>query len=195
MRGDCMQVQNLTKVFGEQCVLSQFSLTIDAGICGLLGPSGCGKSTLLNIICGLLPPDSGEVNVPARIGYLFQEDRLLPWATALENVALVTAQPDQWLTRVGLPTEAHTKLPQALSGGMQRRVALARALAYPSELLLLDEPFRGLDVASREALYPLIREASLEKPVLLVTHDRADAEALADRILYLSGPPLTALEA
>ncbi len=178
--------------YGEGEIMHDFSLTLPpCGVCCILGASGCGKTTLLRLLAGLETPQSGTVARPAQVAYLFQENRLLPWATALENLRLVCGEQaaQAWLARVEL-AQAAGERPEALSGGMQRRVALARALALPSEVLLLDEPFTGMDEALRARLYPLILEAAEQKPVLLVTHERQDAQALAQTIWTASGPPL-----
>ena len=156
-------------------------------------PSGVGKTTLLRVIAGLLKPDSGRMRVHTpRRAMLFQSPRLLPWLTALGNVNTVLSDgphtlPEamDWLQRVGLGAAAG-KYPAELSGGMLARVALARALAYGGNLVLLDEPFQGLDEDTRAEMIALCREVLREKTTILVTHDRAEAEALADVIYTLS---------
>ncbi len=184
--------QNVTKCFGDKTVFSQFSHTFCLeGITALMGESGCGKTTLLRLMCGLETPDAGEIRgIPANFTFLFQEDRLLPWSDALENVALVsdrqTAQ--QKLCAVGLRNELHAR-PETLSGGMQRRVALARAFAHKSELLLLDEPLKGLDAALRVQMLDLLKAESTRRPILFVTHDREEAELAGAQVLYLHGSP------
>ena len=183
--------------FGEKRVLDHFSLVLPcSGILGLSGPSGCGKTTLARVLAGLISPDSGNVSgiAPGEAALLFQEDRLLPWLTAIGNVAAVCdkATAREFLAAVGLEAEADTR-PDALSGGMRRRVSLARSLVYPSRLLILDEPFTGVDAPLRERLYPLIRAAAEEKPVVLITHHLDELAALADSALTLDGPPLRIL--
>ncbi|HPE15490.1 MAG TPA: ATP-binding cassette domain-containing protein [Oscillospiraceae bacterium] len=164
----------------------------EGGITCLLGPSGCGKTTLLRILAGLQKPDAGTICAPPA-ALLFQEDRLFPWRTALQNIADVLPPERQreaaaWLEKMELSAEAGS-YPAALSGGMRRRVALARALALGRPLLLLDEPFTGMDEALRERLSPLLRESGAS--VLLVTHDEEEIRALADHLLRAEGPPLT----
>ena len=125
------------------------------------------------------------MNSPARVSMVFQEDRLLPWATAEENVAFAIQndrpRAAEWLCRVGL-AEERTLYPDALSGGMKRRVAVARALAFDGDILLLDEPFKGLDADLRRSIYKLFREFADKKPVLWVTHDEEET-SLGDLIV------------
>lgn len=183
--------ENISLSYGNKPVLSDMTLHIAAGEhAALMGPSGCGKTTLLRLAAGLLTPDRGAVTVSTRrIAYAFQEPRLLPWRTAAENVNAVlgdkaAAMPRamEWLEAVGL-ADAADKFPRELSGGMAQRVNLARALAFDGDLLLLDEPAKGLDETRRSDILALLREhASRGKTVLLATHDFREAQALADRI-------------
>ena len=189
-----MKLTNLTFCYGDKVILKDFSLTLpDTGITALAGPSGCGKTTLLRLLAGLEAPQSGILEAPEGrdTAFLFQENRLLPGLSAENQIRVVLPRgtdPLPCLAAVGLENEAHT-LPSALSGGMQRRVALARCLAYGQrkKLLLLDEPFTGIDPERTVALMEFIR--SLEVPVLYSAHD-AQSLALADRIIRLDGPPL-----
>ena len=165
--------ENVCKRFGEHTVLENFSFSLGAGeqLC-LVGPSGRGESTVLNLAAGLMEPDAGRILCQAdRICYLFQEDRLLPWLSALQNVALVCPeqQARSWLDRLGLGDFLDAK-PAQLSGGMARRVAIARALAFPAELYLFDEPFRGLDEQTLAQTLEVIREALAGKAALFVSH-------------------------
>lgn len=185
-------LENVTVSFGEKKVLDSFSWELDpAGICVLSGESGCGKTTLLRVIAGLQKPQEGLLRVPMRIGFLFQENRLFPWRTAIEHLTDVMpkekrGEAGRWLELCELENEAEA-FPEQLSGGMARRLALARALAFGGELLVLDEPFTGVDGERRERIGKRIKE--LGAPVLLVSHD-ADAQSLADRVVAMSGPPL-----
>ncbi len=174
------------KGFGNRAVLENVTLRLEGRVC-LLGPSGCGKTTLLRLIAGLEQPDSGSIQRPDHAAFSchFQEDRLLPWYTAQENLALVTPEPEVWLERILLP-EAGPRYPDELSGGMRRRIALARALAHPSDVLMLDEPLRELDPSTAEAMLKLIDRFTGERDLLLVTHDRSQGEALGCRMVELS---------
>jgi ABC-type nitrate/sulfonate/bicarbonate transport system ATPase subunit len=171
-----------------------------ASVTAILGPSGIGKSTLLRIIAGIDEDYRGAVTVDGLKssdypppGYMFQDPRLLPWLTALDNVRTAGAGVDseaalKALTQTGLAS--HVGLyPHQLSGGMQRRAALARALALNSGLLLLDEPFVSLDRLLVAEMYALLGAViAAEYPtVVLVTHIAEDAAVMADRVLVLKG--------
>ena len=184
-----LEFRSVSLSFGDQQVLRGVSFTLQpGGRLALMGPSGCGKTTLLRLAAGLLEPDSGEVLRPdVGAAVVFQEPRLLPWLTAEENVDLVLSdrsatlpQARAWLEKLGL-ADAAGKYPAELSGGMQRRVALARALALGRELLLLDEPFSALDEEQREGAQRLVAEQGCA--ILLATHDEREAAALGCRIL------------
>lgn len=173
-------LDSVSMAYGEKQIFSGLSLSFfGPGKYALLGPSGRGKTTLLRLIAGLETPQSGAVRISggARICLCFQEDRLLPWKTILENVTLAcgdagTAQ--TWLERVGLGKES-SAYPASLSGGMKRRAALARALAFDADILLMDEPFRALDDGTHAAMLSLLHEAARDKLLILVTHDEEDA--------------------
>jgi len=190
-----IELKEISLTLGDCRVLEHCTATLpESGVVCLFGPSGCGKTSLARVLTGLQKPDSGVVSGirPAEAAVVFQEHRLLPWLTARENVAAVLPKGGDalcWLRAVGLEAAADL-LPSALSGGMQRRVSLARALAYDGTLLVLDEPFQGLDLAAKRDICPHIRAAAATKPVLLITHDPAEAAALADEIWYVDGPPL-----
>lgn len=187
-------LEHITVRFEEKTVLEDFSLTLpENGILCLSGPSGCGKTTLLRVLCGLQKPETGTVRGVGKCAVVFQEDRLLPWLSAEKNLTVTTGisteQAEEWLRQVGLERE-NKSLPGALSGGMRRRVAIVRALAAESDVLLLDEPFQGLDEGMKTQIYPMIQQVAERKPVVLVTHHEDEAHALAAQILKLSGPPL-----
>lgn len=181
----CITLEGVCRAFDGRPVLQNLCLTLpDKGAVCFFGPSGCGKTTLLRLICGLDRPDAGRVHIPkgTRFACHFQEDRLLPWYTAAENLRLVGAEPAHWLNKVHL-ADAASLYPHELSGGMRRRLSLARALAHESDVLVLDEPVRELDDATAEAMLELIRQEQGNRLLLLVTHDRTQAEKLGCRIL------------
>ena len=190
--------------------LRDVSLQIDPGefVC-LLGPSGCGKTTLLRLIDGLLEPDEGEIVIDgaarpepgANIGFVFQSFRLLPWKTVLDNIAfpleiqhLHLAERNErarkYLRLVGLEPFEHS-YPHELSGGMQQRVGLARALALEPQILLMDEPFAALDAQTREFMQIELGRIwdQLGVAVVFVTHSLDEALFLADRVVLMGPRP------
>ena len=192
-------MENVGFSYGDKAVLRDFSLALpERGILCLFGPSGCGKTTVMRLLAGLERPSAGCISglEGLTLGVVFQENRLLPWRTAAENVALACSGQDAgqtarlWLERLGLSEQADA-LPAALSGGMKRRVAIARALAGGPDLLLLDEPFTGLDEQIRETAAGYIRDYALEKPVLLITHIEEEWQALEAACVKLRESPLT----
>jgi NitT/TauT family transport system ATP-binding protein len=179
----------------------------------IVGPSGCGKTTLLKVLSGVLKPSGGRVVVDGtpleaarlagKIGYVFQRPLLLPWRTALENVALTTevVRPEvsreqrltearRWLGITGL-SEFADRLPHELSGGMQQRVSLSRALAFNPPILMMDEPFAALDEITRESLQEeLLRLWSvMENTVIFITHSISEAALLSERIVVMTARP------
>lgn len=195
-----VEVRHVSKAFGDKTVLADFSLALAPGrVTCVLGPSGCGKTTLLRVMAGLLAPDGGQVVRPdgQRASFVFQEDRLLPWFDALANLRTVgveAARAHQALAQVRLGGEAHA-LPHEMSGGMQRRLAIARALAYGGDVFFLDEPMRGLDIATAEPVLAALRDALRGKTALLITHSPEEALALGDEMLCVGGPPVRVLGA
>lgn len=165
-------------------------------VAALLGPSGSGKTTLLSLIAGIEEGYSGEIQRPeGAIAMVFQAPRLLPWRSLLENITLIpgcedAAQARELLTTVGL-AQAMDQFPEKVSLGMQRRAALARALAIHPTLVLMDEPTVSLDAENAALMRGLIRDLMRESgaTALIATHDRREALALADRVLELEGSP------
>lgn len=187
-----LELKDVSLSFGTLEVLRGASLTLGQGErIAITGPSGCGKTSLLHVVAGLLHPDSGLVrNRAARTACVFQEPRLLPWLSAEENVSIVMPHGTHGqdalmlLKELGLADSAE-KHPCELSGGMQQRAALARALAYAPDLLLLDEPFRALDAASKALAIDAVNERA-DCAVILVTHSPEEADALGCRIIPFS---------
>ena len=202
--GPAVRIDNVSKRFGNgPLVLDDVSLQVGQGefVC-LLGASGCGKSTLLNLVADLDRPISGSVSVPGgRAALMFQEPALLPWLTAAQNVELAlrlrgVAKKERreraadLLTLVRLK-DSGDRRPHELSGGMRQRVAMARALAQDSHVLLMDEPFAALDAITRDVLHEeLVRiRDSQALTVLFVTHNVREAVRLGDRVVLLSSRP------
>ena len=182
-------IDRLTLSYGSQQVLKDCSLQVEAGSrVALMGPSGCGKTSLINVIAGLLTPDSGKVSVNGKVSYVFQEPALFPWLTAVDNINVVLSdgpetlpRAEQLLEAVGL-SDCRDKYPHQLSGGQKQRIAICRALAYGGDILLLDEPLKGLDADTRDQVSALLRQEWTGKTLLLVTHDPSEAESLCDRV-------------
>ena len=187
-----LELKNVSLSYGDLRVLRDVSLRLDPGKrIAVMGPSGCGKTSLLRVIARLQVPDSGTVERAARrLSFVFQEPRLLPWLTAAEHVRLV--MPDThhsedaaaWLLRFGL-SDAADKLPAELSGGMRQLVSLARALVCTPDLLLLDEPFKALDAATKQNVITAVSDGT-SAAIILVTHDTREAESLGCRVIDFS---------
>lgn len=185
-----IDVRDLCFSYGQTPVLRHVSFRIGRGERSvLLGRSGLGKTTLLHLLCGLLQPGQGTIHVPARLGVVFQEDRLIPGLTAADNIRLVCpGLPETELAALAGSLELTPYLgqrPAALSGGQKRRVAIARALAFDCGALLLDEPFKGLDPAIRQQTARCIAGRLAGRPLLLISHDPEDASLLGARLLRL----------
>ena len=187
-----VRVEGLCKSYHGLPVLKGVSFRLERGVTCLMAPSGAGKTTLLRILLGLERPDSGSVSLPVgcRVSAVFQEDRLLEQLDGAGNLRFVLGsaydekRARALLARLGLEITAGKPV-REYSGGMKRRLALARALLAPSDVLLLDEPMTGLDGENRARALACVREAAEEKRVLLVTHEAADAEALGAKVLRL----------
>ncbi len=215
-----VSVQNVDLTYGGPggtLAVQGLSLEVEKGeFAAVVGPSGCGKSTLMKLTTGLVRPQTGEVDVAGKrvtgpvsnAGMAFQNPSLLPWRTTLRNVMLpleivqphrgrlaankaqYEAQAEALLALVGLGGFG-SKFPWQLSGGMQQRANLCRALIHAPDLLMLDEPFGALDAFTREELWGVMRDLHAEKrfTVVLVTHDLREAVYLADRVFVMSARP------
>ena len=209
-----LEIKDISKGFGpdwaREEIISNFSLSVEAGkLTVLVGPSGCGKSTLVNLVAGFDSPDSGEVNMDgARITepshermVVFQETALIPWQTTIQNVTFgpimrgedknaIENRGSELLNKVGLG-EFKEKFPIQLSGGMQRRAELARAMINDPQMMIMDEPFRGLDAMSRELMQEFFVRLFEEnrRTNLFVTSEIDEAIFLADHLVVLSNRP------
>lgn len=196
-------LEGIVKSFAGLTVLSGLTMQVEENrIVAVLGPSGCGKTTLLSILAGLTAPDAGKIQGTSgkEVSFLFQEPRLLDWLTVAGNIEFVLKDKlpsaemrrtvDSYLTRMNL-SEYKNSYPRRMSGGQRQRVAMARALAYPARILLMDEPFKSLDLGLK---LNLIREflnlwSDSPRTVVFVTHDLTEAMLMADEIYLLSGKP------
>ena len=200
-----MQLKNIVKDYGDKKVLGGIDIEIEEGkITAILGESGCGKSTLLNIIAGKIKDYSGEIIFEREhekgISYVFQEDTLIPWKTVYSNLEFVLkgkvekSELDErikkYLKIVNLEG-SEKEFPNMLSGGMKRRVGIARAFAFPSNYMFMDEPFEFLDVKIKEEIVEdLIKlQESEKKTIILITHDIVTAITLGEKIVVLGGKP------
>lgn len=199
-----LEVRGLGHQFARQTILEEIDLDVTRGeVVALVGPSGCGKTTLLHLCAGLMPVHTGRiVSSFTNPACMFQQPRLLPWKSTLDNIALglkaagmgrdERAHHARMLgLQIGLAHEDLGKFPHQLSGGMQSRVALARALAITPDLLLLDEPFSALDIGLKTELYALLLHHlnTCSLGVLMITHDLMEAVRLSDTILVMAPSP------
>ena len=216
---ELVRLQGISMAYGRGAAavraIEEVSLSIAKGeFIAVVGPSGCGKSSLMKLISGLHPPASGVLEVEGKpvsgplksVGMAFQNSNLLPWRTALENVLLpleivepyrssfskqkYAPKAEALLDSVGLGGFTH-KHPWELSGGMQQRTSICRALVHEPEILMLDEPFGALDAFTREELWCVLRDvqAARKVTVMLVTHDLREAVFLADTVYVMSSRP------
>jgi len=202
-----LEIKDLHKKFGDLTLFSDFSIEFHEGtITSILGPSGCGKTTLLNIIGDVIKPDSGQLSgfSEKTISYIFQDPRLLPWKTVRENIDFVLGRDmpaeerkkitDQLIRLMELEDFA-AYYPSKLSGGMRQRVSIARAFAYPSEIILMDEPLKGLDIKLKLSLIRIFSRMwqADKRTVIFVTHDVDEALLLGSEIIVLSRAPARVL--
>ena len=188
-----IKLSNVHVSYADKKVLEDISLNVKKGEhIAIMGRSGSGKTTLAKIIAGHIKQVSGEAEISSRkISYVFQEPRLLPWLTAKENIVFPIGESEEndkkaksLLKELELDNDAD-KLPDELSGGMQQRVSIARALAFEGEILILDEPFSALDTRLKEKVISLIKKRSENSTRIIITHNINDARALSDIVYYI----------
>lgn len=177
--GEAVRLDNIKKSYNGKTILNGLTFEAKRGqpIC-LFGQSGCGKTTVLNIIAGLTKADGGSIiGNEGRISYVFQEDRLLEQLSAKENIMLTARNrkaADSFIEAAGL-SECIDMYPADMSGGMKRRTAIARAVAFDGGIMLLDEPFNGIDAGRKKAIAEFLKSFVSDKLCIMVTHDRTDA--------------------
>ena len=193
-----LKLENVTLKYGNTTVLEKLSYDFTEGLTyGIIGASGIGKTTLLSLVSGLIKPTDGRIhNSHKNVAVIFQEPRLYPWLTALDNVKLVRGDEKSaraLLSLLSIKEDDQKKYPDELSGGMKQRVSIARALNYESDLYLLDEPFKGLDPEMRAEVRKAVFKKLKEKTVIIVTHDKDDLP-YCNVILRLCDSPVNELK-
>ena len=201
---DIISIKNINKKFNDKIVFKDFQIDFYKNqINCIISKSGCGKSTLLNIISGIIPNDKKNFQTIENYGisYIFQEDRLIDWLTVEENISLVVKRIydkkkikklcDKYLDLVGIK-EYKNYYPQMLSGGLRQRVNIARSFIYPSKIIIMDEPFKSIDVINKEIIMNNFKKIKKKKKrtVLFVTHDIDEAILLSDKIYVLGNSPV-----
>lgn len=201
---EMISVKNINKKFNKKVVFKDFNIDFYKNeVNCIIGKSGCGKSTLLNIISGIIPNDKENFETIEKYGvsYIFQDDRLIDWLTVGENITLVVKKLynkkkceelcDKYLDLVGIK-EYKNYYPQMLSGGLRQRVNIARAFIYPSKIIIMDEPFKSIDVINKEIIMNNLKEIleREERTVLFVTHDIEEALLLSDKIYVFGNSPI-----
>lgn len=201
---EVISIRNINKSFNEKVVFKDFNIDFHKNkVNCIIGKSGCGKSTLLNIISGIITNDHEDFETIEKYGvsYIFQDDRLIDWLTVGENITLVVKKLynkkvseelcEKYLDSVGIK-EYKNYYPQMLSGGIRQRVNMARAFIYPSQIIIMDEPFKSIDVINKEIIINNLKTMleKEERTVLFVTHDIDEALLLSDKIYILGNSPV-----
>ena len=182
-----LNLENVVFKYEKKIIINDLSYSFDEGkTTAIIGESGLGKTTLINLIAGILKPNKGKIRCDhKKIGYVFQDPRLFPWMTALENVKAVCndEKTARYYLDLLLPNE-YDKYPHELSGGMKQRVSLARAMAYEPSLILIDEPFKGLDEETERHTKEILKEFLQGRTAIIVTHSSSDFD-ICDKVLKL----------
>ena len=199
-----ISIKNINKKFNNKIIFENFNIDFyENQVNCIIGKSGCGKSTLLNIISGIIKNDDEKFETIEKYGvsYIFQDDRLIDWLTVGENITLVVKKLynkkkcddlcNKYLSLVGIK-EYKNYYPQMLSGGLRQRVNIARAFLYPSKIIIMDEPFKSIDVINKEIIMNNFRKIieKEKRTVLFVTHDIDEALLLSDKIYVLGKSPV-----
>ena len=199
-----ISIRNINKRYNNKVIFQDFQIDFYKNkVNCIVGKSGCGKSTLLNIISGIIENDDEEfISIESYgLSYIFQEDRLIEWLTVEENISLVVNKIydkkereelcNKYLDLVGIK-EYKKYYPQMLSGGLRQRVNIARSLIYPSKIIIMDEPFKSIDVINKEIIMNNLKEILKQenRTVLFVTHDIEEALILSDKIYVLGNSPV-----
>ena len=184
-----LKIENLTFAYDHKNIFKNLSLEIKNGEkIWLSGPSGVGKTTLVKLILGLLKPKSGKITNNMKPSAVFQEDRLLPFYTIMQNIELVGGNKEvikEILSSLSI-AETENLYPSSLSGGMKRRAAIARALSVEFDLLILDEPFNGIDENNLKLAIECIKKFTQNKTVILITHNPEEAELLGAKKIEIN---------
>ncbi len=194
-----IKLNNISFSYGNEKIIQNLDITLDKGrIYCIMGASGIGKTTLLKLISGLEKCRKGSVEgaEDMKKSFIFQENRLLPQMSVYDNIRFVTNNEEKIntaLKKTGLYDDKDKKI-KALSGGMERRVAIARASAFDGDIFFIDEPLYGLDVKTSENILRLIKETVKDKTAFIITHSPEEAFYLADEIIFLHNKPITSAE-
>ncbi|WP_175420240.1 ATP-binding cassette domain-containing protein [Marinitoga sp. 1154] len=191
-------IKNLNKNFGENVILSGFNIVFEKKkINILLGESGIGKTTILNILSQIIEKDAGEIAIHGKIGYVFQDDRLVPWLSTYENIKLIKENVSYeeikiFLKLLNLDENVLYKYPDELSGGMKKRINILRTIIYDPDIILMDEPFSSLDISTKYKIMEEFKNIQKEKhyTVIMVTHDPFEVSTLGENVFILKGEPL-----
>ena len=189
-----LKMDNVTFKYGKQTIIDGLSYTFTEGVTtAITGTSGIGKTTVLYLLAELVKPLSGTVTNDKKTAVIFQEDRLFPWLNALENITVVGAdisRATELLEKLFPSENVMNKFPDELSGGMKQRISIARALSIYPDILLMDEPFKGLDAQTRSIAMNTVFAEMKDKTCILITHNEDDLE-YAKEHLHISTSPIT----